>query len=53
MPRVDGFEVCVSAHGSKFNDVVVALVKAGGSGINDRKDRRARCARGVAVEEVF
>lgn len=32
VPGVDGFEVCVSAHGSKFNDAVVALVKAGGFG---------------------
>ena len=53
VPGVDGIEVCVGVHGSKFNDAVVALVKAGGFGINDRKDRLARCARGVAVEEVF
>ena len=45
--------MAVCAHGSRFNDVVVALVKTGGFGINDRKDRLARCARGVAVEEVF
>ena len=32
---VDGIEGCVSAHGSKFNDAVVALIKAGGFGIND------------------
>ena len=50
---VDGIEVCVGAHGSKFNDAVVALVKAGGFGINDRKDQLARCARRVAAEEVF
>ena len=53
VPGVNGIEVCVSAHGSKSNDAVVTLVKAGGFGINDRKDRLARCARGVAVEEVF
>ncbi len=53
VPGVDGIEVCVSAHGSKFNDAVVTLVKAGGFGINEGKDRLARCARGVAVEEVF
>ena len=53
VPGVDGIEVCVNAHGSKFNDAVVALVKAGGFGINDRKDRLARHAWGVAVEEGF
>ena len=53
MPGVDGIEVCVCAHGSKFNNAVVALVKAGGFGINDRKDRLALHAWGVAVEEVF
>ena len=53
MPGVDGIEVCVGAHGSKFNDAVVALVKASGFGINDRKDQLARCARRVAAEEVF
>ena len=39
VPGVNGIEVCVGVHGSKFNDAVVALVKAGGFGINDRKDR--------------
>ena len=53
VPGVDGIEVCVGAHGSKFNDAVVALVKASGFGINDRKDQLARCARRVAAEEVF
>ena len=53
VPGVDGIEVCVGVHGSKFNDAVVALVKAGGFGVNDGKDRCARCAWGVAVAEVF
>jgi hypothetical protein len=53
VPGVNGIEVRVSAHGSKSNDAVIALVKAGGFGINDRKDRLARHAWGVAVEEVF
>ena len=53
VPGVDGVEVTVCAHGSKFNDAVVALVKAGGFGVNNGKDRLARCARGVAVKKVF
>lgn len=53
VPGVNGIEVRVSAHGSKSNDAVIVLVKAGGFGINDRKDRLARHAWGVAVEEVF
>lgn len=52
MPGVDGVEMAVCAHGSDFNDAVVALVKAGGFGVNDGKDWLAWCAWGVAVEEV-
>ncbi len=53
VPGVDGVEVAVCAHGSDFNDAVVALVKAGGFSVNNGKDRLARRAWGVAVEEVF
>lgn len=41
-PGVDGVEVAAGAHGSKFNDAVIALVKAGGFGVNDGKDRLSR-----------
>lgn len=34
---VDGVEVAAGAHGSKFNDAVIALFKAGGFGVNDGK----------------
>lgn len=50
MPGVDGVEVVSGAHGSKFSNAVIALVKAGGFGVNGCKDRLAR---GVAVAEIF
>ncbi len=53
MPEADRGKVRVGAHGSKFNKAVVTLIKAGGFSVNDRQDRCARHAWGVAVEEIF
>ena len=50
---VDGVEVAAGAPGSKFNDAVIALFKAGGFGVNDGKDRLSRFAWGVAVAEIY